>query len=298
MTQQEIEAFLETAKQGSISAAAEKFYITQPALSRRISILEEELGYVLFHRRKGSRNVELTEEGKAFLPIARKTLQRWQEAAAVPMLIHKALLNISAVPSITSYVLAEVLRRYLKENPNGRVRSTHCHTFEGYGYVEKGTADIALVTHKLYSNSIETKPAYIERMVFVSNKDADYPQVIDAQYLDPGKELRVSWMPEYDDWHETVFPTNALPLVYLEQMSMLEDFLTGSNWAIMPSTAVHRLRGKAVAISELRNGPPDRVTYYLKRIDDDSETISNFLHCLHQEIGTIEGVTSFLGATE
>ncbi len=78
MTQQEIEAFLETVKQGSISAAAEKFYITQPALSRRISILEEELGYVLFHRRKGSRNVELTEEGKAFLPIARKTLQLWQ----------------------------------------------------------------------------------------------------------------------------------------------------------------------------------------------------------------------------
>ena len=72
MTQQEIEAFLETVRQGSISAAAESFFITQPALSRRISILEEELGYILFHRRKGSRNVELTEEGKAFLPIVRK----------------------------------------------------------------------------------------------------------------------------------------------------------------------------------------------------------------------------------
>ena len=117
MTQQEIEAFLETVQQGSISAAAETFFITQPALSRRISILEEELGYILFHRRKGSRNVELTEEGKAFLPIARKTLQLWKEAAAVPALIDKAMLNITAVPSITSYVLSGVLRRYLKENP-------------------------------------------------------------------------------------------------------------------------------------------------------------------------------------
>ena len=237
MTQQEIEAFLETVHQGSISAAAETFFITQPALSRRISILEEELGYALFVRRKGSRNVELTEEGRAFLPIARKTLQLWKEATAVPDLINKALLNITAVPSITSYVLSGVLRRYLKENPSGRVRSSHCHTFEGYGYVEKGTADIALVTHKLYSNNVETIPAYREKMFFVTNRKADYPQQLDVQFLDPAKELRVSWMPEYDNWHDSVFPTNAQPLVYLEQMSMLEDFLTDNNWAIMPATA-------------------------------------------------------------
>ena len=295
MTQQEIEAFLETVQQGSISAAAETFFITQPALSRRISILEEELGYILFHRRKGSRNVELTEEGKAFLPIARKTLQLWKEAAAVPDLIDKAMLNITAVPSITSYVLSGVLRRYLKENPEGRVRSMHCHTFEGYGYVENGTADIALVTHKLYSNSIETLPAYKEKMLFVSNRTAEYPQELDARFLDPGKELRVSWMPEYDNWHDSVFPTNAPPPVFLEQMSMLEDFLTGTNWAIMPATAAHRMRSsRDVAFSELRNGPPDRVTYYLKRTEYESDTLRKFLSCLHQEITVMEGVTSFL----
>ncbi|MBR5329267.1 MAG: LysR family transcriptional regulator [Firmicutes bacterium] len=296
MTQQEIEAFLETVHQGSISAAAETFFITQPALSRRISILEEELGYTLFFRRKGSRNVELTEEGKAFLPIARKTLQLWKEATSVPNLINKALLNITAVPSITSYVLSGVLRRYLKENPTGRVHSSHCHTFEGYGYVEKATADIALVTHKLYSNNVETLPAYREKMFFVTNRNADYPAQLDAHFLDPAKELRVSWMPEYDNWHDSVFPTNAPPLVYLEQMSMLEDFLTDNNWAIMPATAAYRMRSNGnFSIGELQNGPPDRVTYYLKRTDDDSKTIGRFLECLHKEIVEIDGVTSFLG---
>lgn len=296
MTQQEIEAFLETVHQGSISAAAETFFITQPALSRRISILEEELGYTLFHRRKGSRNVELTEEGKAFLPIARKTLQLWKEAAAVPELINKALLNITAVPSITSYVLSGVLRRYLKENPTGRVRSSHCHTFEGYGYVENATADIALVTHKLYSNSVETIPAYREKMFFVTNRKADYPSQLDAQFLDPAKELRVSWMPEYDNWHDSVFPTNASPLVFLEQMSMLEDFLTDNNWAIIPATAAKKIRSNGnFSIGELQNGPPDRVTYYLKRNEDNNETLDRFLKCLHKEIADIDGVTSFLG---
>lgn len=296
MTQQEIEAFLETVRQGSISAAAEKFFITQPALSRRLSILEEELGYTLFHRRKGSRNVALTEEGKAFLPIARKTLQLWQEAAAVPSLVHKTLLNITAVPSITSYVLSGVLRRYLAADPGRRVRSTHCHTFEGYGYVEKGTADIALVTHKLYSTSIETVPAYKERMFLVAEERAGYPVGIDAAALDPGKELRVSWMPEYDDWHDSVFPTAAQPLVRLEQMSMLEDFLTGDNWAIMPASAARKLRSLHIAVTELKNGPPDRVTYYLKRREDsEQEAIAEFLLCLHKELSELAGVTSFLG---
>ena len=45
MTFLEIEAFLNIVQYGSFSAAAEKLYVTQPALGRRIRALEEELGY-------------------------------------------------------------------------------------------------------------------------------------------------------------------------------------------------------------------------------------------------------------
>ena len=45
MTHPEIEAFLLSAKTGTITAAAEQLYVTQPALSRRIRSLEAELGY-------------------------------------------------------------------------------------------------------------------------------------------------------------------------------------------------------------------------------------------------------------
>lgn len=57
MTEREIEAFLTIVRTGSISAAAEVLYVTQPALSRRIRALEQELGYQLFIRKKGLRNV-------------------------------------------------------------------------------------------------------------------------------------------------------------------------------------------------------------------------------------------------
>ena len=296
MTKQETEAFLEIVRQGSISGAAEKFFVTQPALSRRISILEEELGYTLFVRKKGSRNVELTEEGKAFLPIARKSLSLWQEATSVPSLIHRSLLSIAAVPSVSTYILSNVLRRYLRENRQSRLRSSHCHTIEGYGYIEKGTADLALVTHKIYSTNVETIPVYKEKMVFVAHKAAGYPGSFEAQLLDAAKELRVSWMPEYDDWHDTVFPTSAAPLVLLEQMSMLEDFLTGDSWAIVPASAARHMEkhNPDICYCNLVNGPPDRITYLIKRSDNQNRAIANFLNCLNEEIKQIEGITSFL----
>ena len=48
MTNLEIEAFLAVVRLGSITAAAQAIFITQPALSRRLQTLEEELGYPLF----------------------------------------------------------------------------------------------------------------------------------------------------------------------------------------------------------------------------------------------------------
>ena len=75
MTKLEVEAFLMIVKTGSISAAAQSLFVTQPALTRRVQALEEEIGYKLFERRRGIRNIELTEAGKAFVGVARHWLQ-------------------------------------------------------------------------------------------------------------------------------------------------------------------------------------------------------------------------------
>lgn len=61
MTLLEIEAFLAIIQHGTMSAAAKALYITQPALTRRIQKMEQELGYPLIVRQKGHRAVRLTE---------------------------------------------------------------------------------------------------------------------------------------------------------------------------------------------------------------------------------------------
>ena len=80
MTELEIEAFLAIVRTGSISAAAQKLYVTQPALSRRIHALEQELGYSLMVRKKGVRSIELTSQGKAFISLAEKWKTVWNES--------------------------------------------------------------------------------------------------------------------------------------------------------------------------------------------------------------------------
>jgi len=67
-----LQAFLAVAETGSFSRAADRLFITQPAVSKRIAALEDELHTKLFDRI--GRRVALTEAGQALLPRARRLL--------------------------------------------------------------------------------------------------------------------------------------------------------------------------------------------------------------------------------
>src|SRR5699024_7986357 len=79
-----LQYFLSTVDYGTVTAAAEELHIAQPALSRQLKTLEQELQLKLFESR-GNRLV-LTSSGRAFVPLARKLLLQTrdlQEAVAV-----------------------------------------------------------------------------------------------------------------------------------------------------------------------------------------------------------------------
>ena len=105
MTNLEIEAFLAVVRLGSITAAAQAIFITQPALSRRLQTLEEELGYPLFRRGKGQRNIQLTEEGKAFVPVAERWRQLWRQSREIAGLSHRGKMTVAVIGSINTYLM-------------------------------------------------------------------------------------------------------------------------------------------------------------------------------------------------
>ena len=78
MDTQALTAFLAVAESGSFSTAAERLFLTQPAVSKRIAQLEQQLGTRLFDR--VGRRIRLTEAGEALLPRARQGLLDLEDA--------------------------------------------------------------------------------------------------------------------------------------------------------------------------------------------------------------------------
>ena len=118
MTQAELEAFLAVVRCGTVSGAAQQLFITQPALSRRLGVLEEELGYPLLQRGRGRRSVELTAQGRAFVSVAEKWLTIWQEAKDLKKLNGTVTLRLESIVSVSTYLLGPVLRRFLQRAPD------------------------------------------------------------------------------------------------------------------------------------------------------------------------------------
>ncbi|MEH2939204.1 LysR family transcriptional regulator [Lawsonibacter sp. JLR.KK007] len=105
MTQQGIEVFLAVARLGSISAAAQALYITQPAVSRHLKSLEDALGCSLVVRGRGQRRVELTDQGRDFVQVAEKWRLLWQETREVAGQDRAQTLRVASVGSLVSYLL-------------------------------------------------------------------------------------------------------------------------------------------------------------------------------------------------
>jgi DNA-binding transcriptional LysR family regulator len=117
-----IRAFVEVAHQGSFRRAAEKLFVSQPALTITISQLEELVGVSLFNRT--TRRINLTTDGENFLPIAERLVADFDRA--ISDLKQSAerrggKVAIAVLPSLTINLLPDLLARFKGANPDIRV---------------------------------------------------------------------------------------------------------------------------------------------------------------------------------
>ena len=98
MRLEQISYFLSVAEHGNITAAARSLYISQPALSKQITLLEQEIGLPLFERQ--ARGVTLTRAGMQFqkdLKNILKELENAKKNAVLAGRAQKPLLNIAVL---------------------------------------------------------------------------------------------------------------------------------------------------------------------------------------------------------
>ena len=300
MTHQEIEVFLAVAKLGGVSAAARALYITQPAVSRHLRALEEELGCALVSRGRGQRQTELTDQGRDFVQVAEKWRLLWREAREVAGQDWRKKLRVASVGSLVSYLLPPVLRDFLEEEPDRALTFHNYHSREAYDYIAQGLADIALISDHMYHPQVETVPAFRSTMMLLTGPGLDWPETVQPSQLDPSRELRLPWNPEYDLWHSFWFSTASPPRAVLDQMSLLEEFFGWrdswwDSWAVAPAVvAVPLSRKLELTVRRLENGPPDEIIYYLLGPRRKEELTQAFLACLDRELEKRPEVESLL----
>ena len=112
-------AFLVTAEEGSLSAAARALDMTQPTLGRQVTLLEQELGIALFER--GARGLELTPNGLALVEYVRAMGDAASDLSLMASGQSQSLqgnICISATEVAAAYVLPSIIQRLRQMQPD------------------------------------------------------------------------------------------------------------------------------------------------------------------------------------
>lgn len=141
MNDKQIEAFLMIAEMGSMNRAAEKLYISQPALKKRMDTLEAELGVTLLQRDSGG--CTLTQAGQLFMkevnPIYTQFLAVVEKIQRVKK---QQVLRMCAMPDISMREQDEMLIAFMRENPDVIAKSVPLPTSQWFDAIADGRADL------------------------------------------------------------------------------------------------------------------------------------------------------------
>ncbi|MGI8855290.1 MAG: LysR family transcriptional regulator [Thermomicrobiales bacterium] len=141
----EIEAFVAIARAGSVSRAAVALHLSQPAMSRRIDLLEREIGVPLFDRVPSG--VRMTDAGKAFLPFARQALAAARDGAEAARALEaeeRGTVTLALVGTLASTRLTARLRDFRDSRPGVRLLMQTARSAEVSAMVQRGDAQLGL----------------------------------------------------------------------------------------------------------------------------------------------------------
>lgn len=260
MEQADFDAMLAIEETGSLAAAAERLFVTQPALTRRVKRLEEELGCTLVERRRGVRATRLTEAGRRLAGAA----PRWRalvDEVRGPAEDGRLPFAVGCVDSVSTFLLSDAFPRFMREHPQVSLEVSLQHSRNSYELVRTGGLDAALVASVQHGDAVAATPLFAESFVVASRTDLG-PGPCHPASLDPAREIRVPWHPNLEAWHR-FWMGDALPLATTDQMALMMRFLQEEDtWAVVQASAAPAARAAGLSVCALSDPPAD-VTCHL-----------------------------------
>lgn len=172
MELEQLRQFLKVAELGSFTRAAEAIGLSQPALSRSIARLEEELGQPLFERQ--TRKVVLCDAGQLLLERARTVLTIVDDVRTeICDDGQSGRLRIAAIPTIAPYFLPACLRTFQQEFPRAKLVVQEETTENLLKKLADGELDLAVAALPIPARYLQIQPLFEEELLLVTS--ANHP---------------------------------------------------------------------------------------------------------------------------
>jgi DNA-binding transcriptional LysR family regulator len=246
MDTQHLAAFIAIADTGSFSAAAYQLNLTQPAVSKRIALLEEQVGSPLFDRI--GRSVSLTEAGMLLLPRARTILQEVTTARRAIADLSGAVggnLSVATSHHIGLHRLPPYLRQFLKQYPEVKLDLHFLDSEQAYQEVLQGRFDVAIVTLSQEQDArVVAEPIWQDNLCFVAAKNHRLAQAKSLQLaeLTPYQAILPDTNTSTTRLIKTLFDQQQQPLEitmvtnHLDTIKMMVSI--GLGWGVLPATMI------------------------------------------------------------
>jgi DNA-binding transcriptional LysR family regulator len=164
----QVQAFVAIVRGGGFTRAASLLHLSQPAVSRRLDLLERELGAPLFERIRSG--VILTEAGRTFLPHAEGLLACMRDGLDSVRALHevdRGTITLALVGTLASTTLTACLERFRDAHPNVELRLRTALSQEVSVLVRRGDATLGLRYGSDPHAEIRAVPIYDEPMMVV-----------------------------------------------------------------------------------------------------------------------------------
>lgn len=171
-----LQIFKTVCEEMSFTRAADKLYMTQPAVSHVIADLESETGHILFERI--ARKIYITEAGKILLEKAVRILELYEELEKNFYMSDEDIpIHIGSSITIGNFWLSSILKKFQEKFPKTSVKVTIDSTVNIEEKLNRNEIDIAFLEGVIQNRKLEKKPfssynigAYCSPNFFQKNK--------------------------------------------------------------------------------------------------------------------------------
>ncbi|PSR33984.1 MAG: hypothetical protein C7B46_07685 [Sulfobacillus benefaciens] len=203
MTLRQLEFLIGIADFGSISACAEYYGVSQPAVTNQIRQLEEELATPLLVR--SVHGSQLTDSGQRAVAQAKRVLK---EVHRIPVTLEeskqsltgKIVLGVSPLSPVSVHHFPRIYRPFHKAFPEVRIEVVEIEALNLADQVAKNRVDLALTPLPMFTTKVQYELLWAEELVVISNTDGDMEDPVSMAslhdenfvFMKPGYSLNLS----------------------------------------------------------------------------------------------------------